>query len=336
MSKENLEHLLQVLPHLAELTNQRQREQLEITLAEALMACVEPQAIQFLTLVAKGKELSWFSRGCFFANKPPQLQEIIGAQFEDMELLGYNSARLLVYQSASEHVSSQDKQTCTIFPVLGEHGVESLVEITTATALQPLMMTVVKNMLQVFLNMNILLDHSERDGLTGLLNIKSFQAAFLKAQAGVPLLGRDARIYDMYRESEIPDVYWIAMVDIDYFKRVNDKFGHLVGDDILFQVAQLLKQNFRFHDRMYRFGGEEFIILMRCHNLKDATTAVERFRKQIHEYEFSNIGSLTMSIGLTQLLNIDTPATALDRVAKAIYRAKTEGRNRVAIELPEI
>ncbi len=68
------------------------------------------------------------------------------------------------------------------------------------------------------------------------------------------------------------------MIDIDHFKRVNDNFGHLIGDEVLFPLACLLRGGFRIHDRLYRFGGEEFAVLMRCENEACAALALQRFR----------------------------------------------------------
>ena len=329
------DRILQVMQRLAGLTDHRQRELLDVALAEAIMDSVSPQSIDFLTLVAKGKERRWLLRGQFFADKPPQLHDVLWADFEGMQLLGQNPERLLAYESATVQVLHRDGKVCTLCPIKGEQGVESLLEITTNEPLTPLMLAVITSMQHVFLNMNALLDCSERDGLTGLLNRKSFEDAFIKALAGVPLLGREARAFALHRASgDLPNTYWIAMMDIDYFKKVNDRFGHLIGDEILLQVSQLMTQNFRFHDRIYRFGGEEFVVLMRCRNLNDAAVAVERFRQRMQVFAFPKAGQLTMSIGLTQVIADDTPISALERADKALYRAKAEGRNRLAIEMP--
>ena len=327
---------LHVVQRLAGLTDHRQRELLDVALAEAIMDSVSPQSIEFLTLVAKGKERRWLLRGQFFADKPAQLHDIMWADFSSMQLLAENPERLLAYESAAVQVLRRHDRVCTLFPIKGEQGVESLLEITTSEPLTPLMLMVVKSMQHVFLNMNALLDCSERDGLTGLLNRKSFEDAFFKALAGVPLLGREARAYDVHRASaDLPSTYWVAMMDIDHFKKVNDRFGHLIGDEILLLVAQQMTQNFRFHDRIYRFGGEEFVVLMRCRSLAEATTAVERFRRRMEAFAFPKAGQLTVSIGLTQLLAADTPISALERADKGVYRAKAEGRNRLAIEMPQ-
>ena len=93
--------------------------------------------------------------------------------------------------------------------------------------------------------------------------------------------------------------YWLGVIDIDHFKRVNDNYGHLIGDEVLLLLSRLMRSSFRFHDRLYRFGGEEFVVLMRCASDGDAALALERLRE--HEaYPFPQVGRITVSIGFTE------------------------------------
>ena len=80
--------------------------------------------------------------------------------------------------------------------------------------------------------------------------------------------------------------YWLGVVDIDHFKRVNDGFGHLIGDEVLVLVARIMRQSFRHYDRLYRFGGEEFVVLLRGGDEEDAKAAFERFRTNVESYLF--------------------------------------------------
>jgi diguanylate cyclase (GGDEF)-like protein len=123
--------------------------------------------------------------------------------------------------------------------------------------------------------------------------------------------------------------YWLAVIDIDHFKRVNDNFGHLIGDEVLLLMAGLMRTNFRFHDQIYRFGGEEFVVLMRCADHTDAAAALERFRHKVEEFAFPQVGTITASVGFSALRADDTPGTAFDRADKAVYYAKAHGRNQV-------
>jgi diguanylate cyclase (GGDEF)-like protein len=121
--------------------------------------------------------------------------------------------------------------------------------------------------------------------------------------------------------------HWLAVVDIDHFKRVNDSHGHLIGDEVLLLVAQLMRQTFRHGDRIYRFGGEEFVVLLRCPQAQSARVAFERLRLRIGAHDFPQVGQLTVSIGYTAIDADDTPGAAFERADLAVYEAKHVGRN---------
>ena len=117
------------------------------------------------------------------------------------------------------------------------------------------------------------------------------------------------------------------MVDIDHFKRVNDNHGHLIGDELLLLVSQLMRSSFRFDDTLYRFGGEEFVILLRAPARDHARIAFERFRKRLASHDFPRVGSVTASIGFTEIRDLDLPSSAFERADQAVYFAKESGRN---------
>ena len=119
----------------------------------------------------------------------------------------------------------------------------------------------------------------------------------------------------------------LLFIDIDHFKRVNDVHGHLIGDEVLILTARLMKECFRSGDRLYRFGGEEFVVLLRCHHADEAAAAFERLRLTVEQFEFPRIDRLTISIGFTAIMASDTPSTAFERADQAVYHAKGHGRN---------
>lgn len=202
-----------------------------------------------------------------------------------------------------------------------------LLEIETAQPLEQAEKDVIQSVSQVYKNLLGLLDYGEKDALTELLNRKTFDGAFFKAAADqdtVGELGRPGRrVYSAGKS------YWLAVLDIDHFKRVNDSFGHLIGDEVLLLLAQLMRNSFRFHDQLYRFGGEEFVVLMRCAAHSDAVSALERFRNQVEKHIFPQVGTITVSAGFAALSDNDTPGGAFGRADKAVYYAKGHGRNQV-------
>lgn len=124
----------------------------------------------------------------------------------------------------------------------------------------------------------------------------------------------------------------IIMLDIDHFKRVNDTFGHGVGDDVLVGMAQLLRDNMRETDALGRLGGEEFVVVCRHNNITDCMAAATKLRQAIADHVFPVVGQVTASLGVASYRAGDTPATLLERADAALYRAKGAGRNRVEAE----
>lgn len=186
---------------------------------------------------------------------------------------------------------------------------------------------------RIYQSVESLLDYGEKDALTELLNRKSFDATFLKAAIEDNALSEDDP--KDRRVQHAQQRYWLAVLDIDHFKRVNDTFGHLIGDEVLLLVARLMRSSFRFHDQLYRFGGEEFVILMRCAGHDDAASVLERLRQKVAQYDFPQVGPITVSIGFAPLNTDDTPGAAFGRADKAVYHAKAHGRNQVC-SYPEL
>jgi diguanylate cyclase (GGDEF)-like protein len=122
----------------------------------------------------------------------------------------------------------------------------------------------------------------------------------------------------------------IAMIDIDFFKKINDTYGHLTGDCILKELALLLKENFRESDIIARYGGEEFIIIMPFSDLKNACKKMDEFRKTVEKYNFCNSGlKVTISAGVEEYNFKDDILNFIEKADKKLYISKTNGRNRV-------
>jgi len=128
----------------------------------------------------------------------------------------------------------------------------------------------------------------------------------------------------------------VLILDIDFFKRVNDRFGHAAGDQLLIDVAEQIRSTLRATDSLARWGGEEFAVL--CPNTTLATAAIlaERLRKRIASTRFPAAEEITVSIGVAECLPGETWAPWFHRADAALYRAKALGRNRVqvAAEMP--
>ena len=116
-------------------------------------------------------------------------------------------------------------------------------------------------------------------------------------------------------------------MDIDKFKTINDRFGHLIGDEVLILMANLMRESFRVQDKLFRFGGEEFVALIRPAEFSHATRTFERFRTHVEAFNFPQVGRVTISIGFTRIKLGDTASKILDSADEALYWAKEHGRN---------
>lgn len=136
----------------------------------------------------------------------------------------------------------------------------------------------------------------------------------------------------LYMAARSQDYFFaISMMDIDFFKYVNDHYGHDVGDKVLQRVSFIINNHLRQSDTFGRFGGEEFIIISPLTDANQAVDFAERIRKLVEKTVFRSVTglSITVSIGVTLYKNPEPLDDTLKRVDKALYRAKEEGRNRV-------
>jgi diguanylate cyclase (GGDEF)-like protein len=127
----------------------------------------------------------------------------------------------------------------------------------------------------------------------------------------------------------------LMMLDLDYFKKVNDTHGHMTGDLVLVRVADCIKQHVRLYDVAARFGGEEFSVILPETSLKDSQTVAERLRKSVEALEFSSPNGsfhVSVSIGAAEFVHSVsmTEDVLIERADRALYHAKSSGRNRVA------
>lgn len=134
---------------------------------------------------------------------------------------------------------------------------------------------------------------------------------------------------EINRSQRYGNSFAVGMVDIDYFKNVNDSYGHQVGDMVLVEIAKLLKEGKRESDIVGRWGGEEFIIIYPETTLDGAKQHIEGIRSRIENHLFSVVKHKTASFGLTMYKKGDTIESLIKRVDDALYQAKELGRNRV-------
>lgn len=175
----------------------------------------------------------------------------------------------------------------------------------------------------IYRNQVALLRRNEVDPLTGLYNRQAFDARLKKT---VQAADRRRNGVDAGNDGH----GCFALVDVDHFKQVNDKYGHLFGDEILLLITRLMARSFRAEDMLFRYGGEEFAVLLVNTPLAAAENALERFRETVAQCALPQVGRKTVSIGVVAIRAGDTVENVVARADKALYYAKNHGRNRVA------
>lgn len=159
---------------------------------------------------------------------------------------------------------------------------------------------------------------SVTDGLTGLYNRRHFEFNLER---------------EFLRVKRYPADLSLAILDIDYFKRVNDTFGHQFGDYVLREISDILCESFRKTDMIYRYGGEELVVILPETSIANALIPLQRLNETISEHKFSyngQVANITVSIGVsTNYHQIQTEEELVATADKALYRAKQEGRNKV-------
>ncbi len=320
----------QVVEHLAELTGFRDRDVLDVTLVGALKDLLRPQAVAIYRCVGEPGQQRWLTRARLQPGDITATADPLWAELSTLPELDAHPLRLACLQSQLTQ-NATAALTTTCFALATDQAVVGVLELQTELPLSTEEVRTVGSILRVYRNFQGLLDYSERDSLTGLLNRKTFDESFLRVatQAAPPESDAQAEPEDGRRQGHGAR-YWLGVIDIDHFKRVNDNYGHLIGDEVLLLLSRLMRTSFRFYDHLYRFGGEEFVALMRCDSATDAATAFERLRTNVECYVFPQVGSITVSVGLTALRPGDAPTAAFERADKALYHAKQNGRNQVA------
>ena len=168
----------------------------------------------------------------------------------------------------------------------------------------------------------MLYNEAMEDPLTGLRNRRGLHAHYERRIATL-------RIYEKAS---------IIMCDIDHFKRVNDTYGHNAGDEVLKYVANLLQNSIRIDDGAFRWGGEEFVLLLPHKSTAEAAVLAERLRGMIEESVINFEGTeirITMSFGVSEINPELTTEENVENVDAKLYYAKEHGRNRVVTEIPK-
>lgn len=232
-----------------------------------------------------------------------------------------------VVKSYSQHSSGQLAQPIleeeilqTVFPIQSNAYIQRILVIDWSN-LHPDNWKYILKSIEIYSNLLNIIDEKDRDRLTGLLNRHTFDNNLENILGFSKLQSKTTRGSN--------ENSWIAILDIDHFKRINDNFGHIMGDEVLLLFSRCMLSSFRYSDIIFRFGGEEFIVVLTGCNKQGVEAALNRFRENIEHYPFPQVGQVTVSAGYIFLDTSHPPNILLDRADQALYHAKETGRNKV-------
>ncbi|MBK1693839.1 hypothetical protein CKO09_03665 [Chromatium weissei] len=320
---------LKIVDSLAEITRYKDRELLERSLAVTLSELFLSDEFRFyriITVTIDGVtelRLSLLT----YANQGVVISE---HQIHENELPSWLLelvTQAVETQNLTERVDPETGATHIIYIVYTKH--DDIYGMLLHKSKQPSFESrrLIYGLLRIYSNYLALLEESHRDTLTNLLNREILDTEITKiivshAQYRSCETAKRRRSFDGCHA-------WLCLLDVDHFKRINDEWGHLYGDEVLILLARQLEKIFRKEDLVFRYGGEEFVTLFRTFSHEDAQAICERARNTIAQYSFPGVGRVTVSIGVAEIAHQPGSSIVIGQADKALYYAKEHGRNQI-------
>lgn len=305
-----------LLDQLASLTSLQDLELLEFSLLKTLHSFIKPKGLTLLHLDSQGRLLMEIAYDGQYTVRRDDLTLPEALRRAD---------DYLVKSGAPQVAIRCDDGVQLLIALVSTRSGRSYVLLTAKAAPSVLNAHVITAVLQIYRNFCSLVNASQMDQLTGLANRKTFDACVSKVFELIPS-PVEKKAHERRQDKAIR--YWLVMVDIDHFKAVNDRFGHLYGDEVLVLLSRLMQEAFRDDDMIFRFGGEEFVLIIGCPDQASCRVVLERFREQVGSTPFPQVGQVTISLGATQMSRDIFTGTLLDYADQALYHSKNSGRNK--------
>jgi len=329
-----------LLNKLASLTAIRDVELFEISLLKTLVELLKINQISMYKLNNPNSVTCWFATYSRNLNQDvdkqhfSELREISSSEIAIPEEIIL--AKNWIESSSKPYVFKRSQSYSVVYPIFSMNVITNLLAFDVSHSLTEEETLVITSLLMITKNYQSLLDENQKDKLTGLLNRQTFDESINKILS----IARDSEACSHEQWEEVEkrrahteqEKHFLAIFDIDFFKKINDRFGHIIGDEVLLQLSYMMKQIFRTEDLLFRVGGEEFVVILcSCNTKEDARSVFERFRIQVSEHRFPKINKVTISIGVTAISSADILISSgiLGRADKAMYHAKNNGRNQL-------
>jgi diguanylate cyclase (GGDEF)-like protein len=317
-----------LLKHMVDMTGHRDHAMLDMSVISAVQEMADAVQTRILAITTVSGQQYLRARASIVKGGAARLEESQDGALGDPVAALPELKHCLAEHEASAEAIAADGMRVLWLPIWFGDKATTCLEIRDDKGFSSDTVYVIGGIVGVYRNFQNLLDYSERDSLTGLLNRKTFDDQLARMLQHSH--DRDPRLPGMpeRRQHHAEEKQWLAVVDVDHFKAVNDKFGHLYGDEVLILIANLLQSSVRAQDRVFRFGGEEFVVLLRSTTLDNAWKIIERFRTNVESHDFPQVGQVTVSVGFVSISAYESPVVTLGHADQALYYAKSNGRNR--------
>lgn len=322
--------MLTLIDHIVRISSRRDRTEINEGLLEAMVEFFHPHRLTVYRCFSGERQIMVFACAGFGENR----QFSCNAYLPERRFCAPIDRSPLLLQAKREGSlvmdTLPDGQIRLVFPIIRANRLLYLVDIVVPEDFSADMRTLLMGLVEYFGNHIALLDYGETDTLTGLFNRKTFDKHVFEVLSQAMANDQQQNQLEHRRKGSRSGIRWLAVCDIDHFKNINDSFGHLIGDEILIMFAQLMRENFRYDDQIFRFGGEEFVVVLQPVGRENVHAAFDRFRLAVESHNFSRVGHVACTIGYSQLMPNDTPSDLIDRADEALYWAKQHGRNQTA------
>ncbi len=322
---------IQLIDSLGEITRHRDREIIEKSLLKTLGELAPNQEFRLFKVMPKETEKVALGLLAYSINDRVETSGFQAGRFEIEPTIKQLMLNVIGSKDIEHALDDNGNLSQIIYPALDRHNeVSAILVHVCGDGFEATMQRIVYGLLKVYSNYLALIEDNQRDKLTQLLNRDTMDKEITR----ILLRNNELRVAQASGASmkRLKDhmTYWLGILDIDHFKAVNDTFGHLFGDDVLILVARHMQQSIDGEeDLLYRYGGEEFVIILRANNIDDANQTLDRLRSNIEQHDFPQIGRVTVSMGMVQITDQSGSTEIIGQADQALYYAKEHGRNQV-------
>jgi diguanylate cyclase (GGDEF)-like protein len=307
------------LDAIVELTRHKDPQELVTSLLQVLRPQLQAQRVRILTISNENHDTEFHEANIAGA----VLYDLVEAEADAPVPLSADADLVECVRTQCSVVRDTPAGRRIVFPIFGAHHLWALF-VVDGWRDDMMPQELVAKLLRVFSNQTFMLSRTQVDPLTGLYNRQSFYDRIRRLTLNTAPRRRK-------RDSSKLRGNCFALVDIDFFKLVNDRYGHIYGDEVLLLLARLMTRSFRHDDLLFRYGGEEFAVVLVNIDLETAEPLLDRFRAAVASYEFPRLEPKTVSIGVTRI-NVEQGVDKVVMCAdKALYYAKNNGRNQVCV-----